>query len=275
MADKWILERYRQTANDVTRFLGKYELGEAARSLYDFSWNEFCDWYIELAKQRLYKETGEEKHTAQFVLTHVLSGIMQLLHPFMPFITEEIWQHLPENKGTIMRSPWPDSENMDSYPREEEDMNLIMDLVRSVRNIRGEMNVPLGKKIHLILLTNQKIKNILEKGQGYITGLCQAETVEFFPPNAEKPEQAAAAVIKGIEIFIPLKGIIDLDKEIARLEKEVAHIDKELARLQGKLNNKDFLVKAPVHVVEKEKAKKDEYSLQKKALVERLTMIKG
>ncbi|WP_148134755.1 valine--tRNA ligase [Candidatus Formimonas warabiya] len=275
MADKWILERYRATLTDVTRFLEKYELGEAARTLYEFIWSEFCDWYIELAKLRLYKETGAEKHTAQFVLTHVLKGIMQLLHPFMPFITEEIWQHLPENKGTIMLSSWPDPGELASYAQEEEDMNLVMDVVRSVRNIRAEMNVPLGKRVNMVILTDETSKAVLEKGKGYLAGLCQADTVEFFPPHTEKPEQAAAAVVKGIEIFVPLKDLIDLDKEISRLEKEVGNMDKELARLHGKLNNADFLAKAPAQVVEKEKAKEEEYRLKKNALLERLIMLKG
>lgn len=275
LADQWILERYRQTTLDVTRYLEKYELGEAARTLYDFIWNEFCDWYIELAKLRLYKETGGEKHTAQHILTQVLSGMMQLLHPFMPFITEEIWQHLPQNNGTVMRSAWPEGEKMASFPLEGTEMSLIMEVIRSVRNIRAEMNVPLGKKINIILMAGDKSRDVLEKGIVYIGGLCQAEQVEFFRPDQEKPEQAAASVVKDIQIFLPLKDLIDLDKEIARLEKEVANMDKEMERLNGKLHNADFLAKAPPQVVEKEKAKAKEYLAKKQALLERLEMVKG
>jgi len=274
-ADKWILERYRATTIDVTRFLEKYELGEAARTLYDFIWNEFCDWYIELAKLRLYKETGREKYTAQYVLTHVLGGIMQLLHPFMPFITEEIWQHLPGEKGSVMLSSWPDAESMESYPGEAAEMSLIMDVIRSVRNIRAEMNVPLGKKINIIFMAGKESQAILTKGKGYIGGLCQAEKVEFFDPDQEKPDQAAASVVKDIQIYLPLKDLIDLDKEIARLEKEVGNMDKELDRLNGKLNNESFLAKAPAEVVAKEKAKAEEYQSKKMALLERLEMVKG
>jgi valyl-tRNA synthetase len=275
LADKWILERYRSTALDVTRFLEKYELGEAARTLYDFIWNEFCDWYIELAKLRLYKEGGAEKHTAQYVLTHVLGGIMELLHPFMPFITEEIWQHLPHrNALTVMRTPWPDGEKMDSFPEEAEEMSLLMEVIRSVRNIRAEMNVPLGKKINIIALAGDKSRDILSKGKSYISGLCQAEKLELLDLDGEKPEQAAAAVVKDIQIYLPLKDLIDFDKEIARLEKEVGNMDKELERLRVKLNNKDFLAKAPAQVVEKEKAKAREYQEKKEALLDRLAMLK-
>ncbi|MGI6683925.1 MAG: valine--tRNA ligase [Bacillota bacterium] len=276
LADKWILERYRVTAHDVTRYLEKYELGEAARTLYDFIWNEFCDWYIELAKLRLYKEDGAEKHTAQYVLTKVLGGMMQLLHPFMPFITEEIWQHLPErNLDTIMLSAWPDGKGMESFPEEGEEMSLIMEVIRSIRNIRAEMNVPLGKKINTIILAGKKSREILLKGKVYIGGLCQAEKVELFDLEQKKPEQAAASVVKDVQIYLPLKDLIDLDKEIARLEKEVGNMDKELERLKGKLNNQGFLAKAPLHVVEKEKAKAREYQEKKQALLERLDMIKG
>lgn len=275
LADKWILERYRRTSEDVTRFLEKYELGEAARTLYDFIWNEFCDWYIELAKLRLYKETGVEKHTAQHVLTYVLQGIMRLLHPFMPFITEEIWQHLPHEGETIMLSSWPGAGDMDRYPEEEAEMNVIMEIVRAVRNIRAEMNVPLGKRVKIIMLADKEGAALAEKGKGYIAGLCQAETLDVQDSMVQKPEQAAAAVVKGIEIFLPLKGLIDLDKEISRLEKEVGNLDKELARLAGKLKNPGFLAKAPAQVIEKEKAKETEFETKKKTLLERLAVLKG
>lgn len=276
LADKWILDRYRSTTIDVTGFLKKYELGEAARTLYDFIWNEFCDWYIELAKLRLYKDTGGEKHTAQYVLTHVLSGITQLLHPFMPFITEEIWQHLPGEtgeKGSVMRSSWPQAESMDSYPREGAEMSLIMEVIKSIRNIRAEMNVPLGKKINIMIMAGAENREILAKGKDYIAGLCQGEKVEFFGLDQEKPDQAAASVVKDIQIYLPLKDLIDLDKEITRLEKEVANMDKELARLEGKLNNEKFLAKAPIEVVEKEKTKAKEYQTKKMSLLERLEMV--
>ncbi|WP_420828399.1 valine--tRNA ligase [Dehalobacterium formicoaceticum] len=274
LADKWILERYRSTSLEVTRYLEKYELGEAARTLYDFIWNEFCDWYIELAKLRLYKEIGTEKHTAQSVLTQVLGGIMQLLHPFMPFITEEIYHHLPEGEGSVMRSSWPQGDQMVSFPEEREEMDLIMDVVRSIRNIRAEMNVPLGKKINMILLAGKKSGDILRTGQDYILGLCQGEKIEFFDLDTEKPEQAATSVVQDVQIFLPLKDLIDFDKEIARLEKETANMEKELARLNGKLNNQGFLSKAPAEVVAKEKAKADQYQSKKQALLERLAQLR-
>ncbi len=275
LADKWILERYRITILEVTRNLEKYELGEAARSLYEFIWNEFCDWYIELAKLRLYKETGVEKHTAQYVLTQVLGGIMQLLHPFMPYITEEIYHHLPERSGSVMRSNWPQANQMATFPEEREQMDLIMDVIRSIRNIRAEMNVPLGKKITIILLAGKKSEEILKTGQDYIQGLCQGEKIEFFGLDTKKPEQAAASVVQDVQIFLPLKDLIDFDKEISRLEKEIGNMDKELARLTGKLNNQGFLSKAPAEVVAKEKTKLDQYQSKKEALLERLAQLRG
>ncbi|MGI6064886.1 MAG: valine--tRNA ligase [Bacillota bacterium] len=275
LADRWILERYRKTAAEVTRYLEKYELGEAARTLYDFTWNEFCDWYIELAKLRLYKETGVEKYTAQHVLTDVLSGIMQLMHPFMPFITEEIWQHLPHEGETIMLSPWPDAEGMKSFAQEETEMGLVMEVIRAVRNIRAEMNVPLGRRVNIIVLADEDTRFVLNKGKIYIAGLCQADSLEMRSPGTAKPEQAASAVVKGVEIFLPLKGLIDLDKEITRVEKEISNMEKELSRLAGKLNNQNFLSKAPAEVVEKERTKAREYEAKKETLLERLKMLKG
>ena len=275
LADKWILERYRSTVEEVTRNLEKYELGEAVRTLYDFIWNEFCDWYIELAKIRLYRGTAIEKHTAQEVLTRILTGSMELLHPFMPFISEEIWQHLPHQGESIMLAPWPEAGSMTAYPQEAAEMKVVMEVVRGVRNVRSEMNVPMSKKIALIILADGESSQTLENAREFIAGLCQAETMEILPIDSPKPDQAAAAMVKGMEIYLPLKGLIDMDKEIARLEKEVDNMDKEMARLAGKLQNPSFLDKAPADVVEKEKAKGVEYEIKKAALRERLTMLKG
>jgi len=275
LADKWILERFRATAADVTRNLDKYELGEAARALYDFIWGELCDWYIELAKPRLYRGTAAEKGTAQHVLTRVLAGSMELLHPFMPFISEEIWQHLPHQGESIMLASWPDSAGMASYPREDGKMQVIMDVIRAVRNIRAEMNVQPGKKVAMLIMAEGEEQQVVEEGREYIAGLCQAESLEIIDPQSPKPEQAAAAMVKGMEIYLPLKGLIDLDKEIARLEKEVDNLDRELGKLAGKLGNPGFLAKAPADVVEKEKAKGEEYKIKKQALLERLAVLKG
>ena len=272
LADKWILTRLSQTIGDTTRFLDKYELGEAARTLYDFMWDEFCDWYIEMAKARLYKGTPEQKYTAQLVLSIVLEKTLQLLHPFMPFITEELWQNLPVEGDTIMLSKWPEVSDIASYPEEAQQMALLMEVIRAVRNIRGEMNVPLGKKSELILWADDSQQDILRQGEEYLLSLASAETVVISEKQATAPEQAGSAHVKGVDIFLPLKGLIDFEKEIARLNKEIGAIDKDLARINGKLGNEGFLAKAPADVIEKEKAKAAELTEKKAALAERLAM---
>ena len=276
LADKWILSRYNRTVAEVTRLLEQYDLGEAARVLYEFIWNEFCDWYIELAKPRLYgKETENSKATAQYVLWSVLGDTMKLLHPFMPFITEEIWQHLPHEGRTIMLQDWPKVQVALDFPAEEEQMNLVMETVKAIRNIRAEMNVAPGRKAEVILAANgAENKAALDAGAGYIAALGSASELAIHEALTEKPEQAASAIVKGIEVFMPLAGLVDLDKELERLQKEIANMDKELARLNGKLKNEGFIAKAPADVVEKEKAKRDEYQAKKDALLERLGMLK-
>ncbi len=272
LADKWILTRLSQTISDTTRFLDKYELGEAARTLYDFMWDEFCDWYIEMAKARLYKGTAAQKHTAQLVLSTVLEKTLQLLHPFMPFITEELWQNLPVDGDTIMLSKWPNANDVAIYPEEAQQMALLMEVIGAVRNIRGEMNVPLGKKSELILWADKAQQEILRQGEEYLLSLASAEKVIISEKQDAAPEQAGSAHVKGVDIFLPLKGLIDFEKEIARLNKEISAIDKDLARINGKLGNEGFLAKAPADVIEKEKAKAAELTEKKTALGQRLAM---
>lgn len=275
LADRWIISRYHKTVEEVTNFLEHYELGEAARVLYDFSWSELCDWYIELVKPRLYgKTTPEDRVTAQQVLVTVLRGTMELLHPFMPFITEEIWQHLPHQGDTIMLQRWPEYNAEYRDPDAENDMLLLMETITEIRRIRGEMKVPLGKVADVTLATpNPEARAVLEQHIEYIAGLANAK-VEVTAQVAEKPKQAAVGIAKGIEVIVPLRGLIDIDQEIARLNKELASVGKDLQRVQGKLNNQGFLAKAPAEVVEKEKAKAAELLNKQAALTERLNMLK-
>ncbi len=276
LADRWIVSRYQTAVADVTRYLEAYELGEAARVLYEFVWSEFCDWYIELAKPRLYGKTSmKDKQTAQYVLSSVLKGTLELLHPFMPFITEEIWQHLPAHGVTIMKAQWPavrtDMINLEA----EHDMEALMEVTKAIRHIRGEMNVPPGRKAEvLIAAPEDATRTILDKGIEYIQQLAGAE-IKLFPVLAKTPEQSAHAVTRGVEIFVPLRGLIDVDKEIARQEKELASVKKELDRMRGKLSNPGFLSKAPADVVEKEKARENEFTLKQTAIRDRLAMLAG
>jgi len=275
LADRWILHRYQQTVRDVTINLERFELGEAARQLYEFIWNEYCDWYIELTKARLYnKEETASRATAQYVLWYVLSNTLKLLHPFMPFITEEIWQHMPHEGVSVMTASWPVEETDLADAKAEQDMTVIMDVVKAVRNMRAEVNVPPGKKSEVILhVSNEDATAMLECNLQYIKTLAAAEPVLFLPAGSDKPENAMTQVVGGVEIYLPLKSLIDVDKETARLAKEIAAIDKDLARINGKLTNSGFIAKAPPEVIAKEQAKADEYNEKKQAITERLAFL--
>lgn len=271
MADRWIMSRFHKTVAEVTDYLERYELGEAARVLYEFTWSELCDWYIELVKPRLYgKTTPEDKATAQAVLVRVLRGTMELLHPFMPFITEEIWQHLPHQGETIMLQEWPGYNPEHRDLDTEHQMELLMETITEIRRIRGEMKVPPGKVAEVILVTAQtEVGQMLAQNTNYIANLAQAQ-VEVVAQLTDRPTQAAVGIAKGIEVIVPLKGLIDFAKEVARLNKELAGINKDLGRVQGKLKNQGFLAKAPAQVVEKERAKEAELLDKQGALTQRL-----
>lgn len=271
MEDRWILSRYEKTVQEVTDALENFDLGEGARLLYEFIWNEFCDWYIELAKGRLYdKEHPEARHTVQSVLMEVLEGTMRLLHPYMPFITEEIWQNLPGTGESIMIQSWPEPKGYGD-PQVEKEMELIMDTIKAIRNIRAEMNVQPGRKAEIILVAAEgEIRQTLEKAQMSIKNLAGGSSLEIYEKLESKPPQAASAVLGGVEVYLPLRGLLDLDKEIARVEKEMDQANKELARLEGKLNNQGFVAKAPAEVVAKEREKLEGVKARIEALQVRL-----
>ena len=275
LADKWILSRLQHTAKSVTEMLEKFELGEAGRMIYDFIWGEVCDWYIELAKPRLYnKENAEERATAQHVLATVLTSAMQLLHPYMPFITEEIYQCLPHEAESIMISKWPEADEALMDDEAERLMGAIMESIKAIRNMRAEVNVPPGKKVPATMLAAADLKDGIEANANYIHLMGAISELTVLADNAAKPENAMAAVVAGIEVYLPLAGLIDVEKENARLNKELAAIDKELSRVEGKLGNAGFLAKAPEAVIEKEKAKAEELNGKKAAINERLEYLK-
>jgi len=275
LADKWILEQLRTTANAINTNLEKYELGEAARAAYDFTWDEFCDWYVEIAKARLYRGNPLEKHTAQTVLVTVVKQILEMLHPFIPFITEELWQYLPHQGETIMLSCYPDGSGMEDYSTEAEQMRLIMDCVRAIRNIRAEMKVPLGKKAAIILAADGNDATILREGTSYIKSLASGESVDIIANADTVPSQAAKAHVRGVDIYLPLAGLIDITKEIERITKEIDTCDNELKRLEAKLNNQSFVAKAPAEVVAKEKEKAEQYQQKRQSLQDHLLIFKA
>lgn len=272
LADRWILSRYAKTVAGVTENLEKFELGEAARSIYEFIWSELCDWYIELVKARLYdKDNARPRQTAQYVLGYVLEHTLRLLHPFMPFITEEIWQHIPHEGKSIMVSEWPKNEEGKVDEAAEVNMTAVMDTIKAIRNMRAEVNAVPGRKSEAVLhFADDKLAGIFKENEAYLRVLADAEPVVILSTDEAKPENAMTAAVSGVEIYLPLKGLIDVEKETARLTKELENLDKEIKRAAGKLSNQGFVAKAPADVVEKERAKQKEYEEKKAVVAERL-----
>ena len=255
LADKWILTRYQETVRSITDNLENYDLGFAATNLYDFIWSTFCDWYIEAAKQGLYAEDGDTKRTTQEVLLYVLTGLLKLLHPYMPFITEEVYGYLPGVEGMLITAKWPECRPEYDFPEEAAQMEGVMEVIRAVRNLRAEMNVAPGKKATLILKPHGDWKGALQSAEGYFKRLAGASAVEFIRVEDMNPEKSASAVTDPCELFIPLGELVDVEKELARLEKDLKNAEGEVARANGKLNNANFVAKAPANLVEAEKEK--------------------
>ncbi len=256
-ADRWILSRLEVTVASVNQSLEGYRFGEAALTLYEFVWKDFCDWYVELIKLRLYgNDAGKQQ--AQYFLLRVLDEVLRLLHPFIPFITEEIWSHLPGARTFLMKSAWPVSEPSRRDTQVEHDMDVLQQIMYAVRNIRGEMNVPPVQQVKLIIrpLENGDAGPVERQGRVLRDLLKLLDlTVDA---AAEKPALSAAAVVGGLELLVPLEGLIDLGKERERLNKEIANLEKVVERLEIKLNS-DFATKAPAAVVETERGKLSEY----------------
>ncbi|MEH6954011.1 valine--tRNA ligase [Neobacillus drentensis] len=275
VADKWILTRLNETIEHVTRLSDRYEFGEVGRALYNFIWDDFCDWYIEMAKLPLYGEDEAAKKTTRSILAHVLDQIMRLLHPFMPFITEEIWQNLPHQGESITTAKWPEVNPALSNDQAAQEMKLLVEMIRSVRNIRAEVNTPMSKKIKMLVKAkDETILKSLENNRSYIERFCNPEELQM-GIALETPDKAMTAVITGIEIILPLEGLINIDEEIARLEKEFDRLNKEVDRVQKKLSNEGFMKKAPESVVAEERAKENDYR-EKRAIVEaRIKELRG
>ncbi len=254
-SDKWILNRLNEVVGEVTSNLDGYELGLAAQKVYDFIWTEFCDWYIEIAKIRLYGEDQAAKAHVRAVLLRVLGDSMKLLHPFMPFITEELYTHLPAAGETVMLSTWPKVEEALHFPKDAQDMEAVMELIRSIRNIRAEMNVPPAKRISAVLITKPELVSVFEGAGVYMNRLAGVEHVTVQQTKEGIPADAVSVVCSAVEAFIPLAELVDIEKERERVAKEIARMEGEVARAAGKLNNAGFVAKAPQRVIEEEQAK--------------------
>lgn len=256
MEDKWILSVLNELIPDVTENMDKYELGIAVQKIYDFIWDNYCDWYIELTKPRLYAENIQSRQTAQYVLVYVLDQVLKLLHPFMPFITEEIWQALPHEGETIMLAPWPVADARLSFPEEEAAMVTVMDAIRAVRNRRAEMNVPPSRKSALYVVTEHK--QAFLAGQAFIMKLASADQMSVSETAPDGYEDMVEAVTADARLYIPMNQLVDIEKELARIAKETARAEKDLQRVEGKLNNPGFLAKAPENVVNGEREKAEQ-----------------
>ncbi|OZV11051.1 valine--tRNA ligase [Tissierella sp. P1] len=273
--DKWILSRLNSVVKEATENLDKYEIGMAAQKIYDFIWDEYCDWYIEMVKSRLYGENESSKQTAEKVLLFVLKDILKLLHPFMPFITEEIWQHLPDNDRPLILSSWPIYKDELNFPESEEAIEFIKSGIKGIRNARAEMNIVPSKKSTQIFVTkNEKIKNIINYGQRYFLNLASAEEIEIRDTKDGIGEDNISVVLDRCEVFLPLKDLIDFEKEIERLGKEKEKLEGEIKRVVGKLSNEGFVKKAPEKVVAEEKEKQKKYEEMLEKVMERLESIK-
>ena len=257
LEDKWILSRYNTLVKEVTENIDRYELGIAADKLYSFIWDNFCDWYIELCKTRLTGEDKEASRRAQRVLGHVLSGTLQLLHPFMPFITEEIWQALPHEGPSIMVSKWPEADERLYFPAEEQEMEEIMAAIRAVRNRRGEMNVPPSKKAALIIATQKPA--LFAQAEPFMKRLAWASQVTVQQQAPADVSGMVTCVTQAAQIYMPLSELVDLDKERERLQKELDNALNMVTRTEGKLKNESFVSRAPEAVVNAEKEKLEKY----------------
>jgi valyl-tRNA synthetase len=249
----------------------RFELGMAAQKVHDFLWNEYCDWYIEMAKPRFSAEE-ESKDTAIAVLNSVFADTLKLLHPFMPFITEEIYQSLPGTKGSIMISEWPKAGKV--YAAEEKAMENVMELVRGIRNLRAEMNVPANRKASISILASKETRPDYEMCADYISRLAYASEIRFIESKAEIPENAVSVVAPGAEGYMPLGELVDIAKEIARLDAEAQRLNNEIKRSQGMLSNARFIEKAPESVVIEEKEKLKKYKEMLGAVLQRRSEFK-
>ena len=275
IADKWIISRANNVVKEVIDNMDKFDLGIAAQKIYDFAWTEYCDWYIEIVKPRLYGDDVEAKKAALYTLTYVLETILKLLHPYMPFITEEIYTYLPTVKGSIVIANWPHYKEEDNMASEEEMMELAMDGIRNIRNARAEMDVPPSKKAKVIIVPAEGKKSAVEATKEYFVTLASASTVEIVETEENIPEDAVSVVINGDKIFIPLDELVDFEKEKERLTKEKAKLESEIKRVNGKLSNQGFLAKAPESLVNEEKAKKEKFEEMMKSVLERLENIEA
>ena len=280
LADSWILSRLNGVVETVTKKLDEYKFNDAANALYQFVWHEFCDWYLEIIKPVLYgavasadgtTKTGSSRYMAtRFILWSTLNEILRLLHPFIPFVTEEIWGELPGTEGSIMKAEFPTTSNARNNPEAEEAMKVLIGVVSGIRNVRGEMNVPPSLFVEATVHSPDKeARELLERHRDMIVKLCKLNSLQVTPPG-QRPASSATSVFGNCTIFVLLKGVIDFELEQGRLNKEIAKIARELDGIAKKLNNENFLLKAPQEVVQKVRQKGERLEEKRNKLQEHL-----
>lgn len=273
-ADKWILSKMNGLIKEVTDNMEKYELGIAVAKLNDFIWEEFCDWYIEMVKPRLYNDADETKTAAIWTLKTVLIDALKLLHPYMPFITEEIFCNIQDEEESIMISSWPVYDEADNFAAEEKAIETIKEAVRNIRNLRADMNVaPSRKALVYVVTASEDVKNIFNNSLGFFGTLAYASEVKVQADKAGIPEDAVSTVIPDAVIYIPFAELVDIDKEIERLKKEEGRLQGEIKRCNGMLNNERFTSKAPQAKIDEEKAKLVKYTQMLEQVTERLATL--
>ena len=273
-ADKWILTRLQEAVKDISAYMEDGDFGLAATKIYDFAWSEFCDWYIELSKSRLLGEDGESKDTVKAVLLFVLENLLKLLHPFMPFLTEQVYKYMPDSEGFLMLQKWPEYRTDYVFAADEQKMQGVMEIIRTIRNLRSEMNVAPSRRTHLMLLPADGWADTLTGGEGYFRKLAGAEQVTLIADRNDATGKNVSAVVAAGELFIPLGDLVDFEKETARLTKELENLKKEMARSNGMLSNPGFISKAPAQLVQQEKDKLEAAKAKAAALENRIAELK-
>ena len=275
-ADKWILSRLNNVVKEVTDNMENFELGVAVQKVYDFIWDEFCDWYIEMVKPRLYAtDDADSQNAALWTLKTVLIDALKLLHPYMPFITEEIFCTLQSEEESIMISSWPVYQQERHFEKEEQEIEIIKEAVRGVRNVRTSMNVPPSRKAHVYVVSDQKeLQNTFEEGKLFFASLASASDVTCQADKTGIAEDAVSVVIPNATLYIPFAELVDLAKEIERLEKEEKRLEGELSRVNGMLHNERFMSKAPESKIAEERGKLEKYTQMMEQVKERLGQLR-
>ena len=273
-ADKWILSKANTLAKDVTENMDRFELGIAVQKLYDFIWEEFCDWYIEMVKPRLYNDEDTTKAAALWTLKTVLIQALKLLHPYMPFITEEIFCNVQNEEESIMISSWPEYKDAWNFENDEQAVELIKEAVRGIRNVRAGMNVPPSKKAKVIVVSeNKEVQDIFEGNRVFFATLAYASEVLVQADKSGIGDDAVSAVIQDAVIYMPFAELVDIEKEIERLKKEEDRLDKEIKRCNGMLGNPNFVSKAPEAKIAAEREKLEKYTNMMEQVKERLAAL--